>query len=55
MGFRVELQCHNLPWFHAEHNIFYVLSDLVGGLQAKQVKIPQQVIVEGQKLEIQFC
>lgn len=51
----MELHRRNSPWFHAEHNIFYVLSYLVGGLQAEQVKIPQQVIVEGQKLEVQLC
>lgn len=46
---------HISPWFHAEHDVFDVLSDLVGGLQAEQVEVPQQVIVEGQKLEVQLC
>lgn len=51
----MEVWRHISPWFHAEHNVFDVLSDLVGGLQAEQVEVPQQVIVEGQKLEIQLC
>lgn len=43
-----------LPWFHTPHHIFYVLSDLIGGLQTEEVKVPQQVVMEGEELEIQF-
>lgn len=42
------------PWFHAPHHIFYVLSDLIGGLQTKEVEVSQQVVVEGKELEIQL-
>lgn len=42
------------PWLHAPHHVFYVLSDLIGGLQTEEVKIPQQVVVEGQELQIQL-
>lgn len=42
------------PWFHAPHHIFDVLSDLVGGLQTKEVEVSQQVVVEGKELEIQL-
>lgn len=43
-----------LPWFHAPHHVFYVLSNLIGGLQAKEVEVSQQVVVEGQELEVQL-
>lgn len=43
-----------LPWFHAPHHVFYVLSDLIGGLQAKEVEVSQQVVVEGQELKVQL-
>lgn len=43
-----------LPWLHTPHHIFNVLSDLIGGLQTEEVKVPQQVVVEGQELEIQL-
>jgi len=42
------------PWFHSPNHILYVLSDLVSGLQTKEVKVPQQVVVEGQELEIEL-
>lgn len=42
------------PGFHAPHHIFYVLSDLIGGLQTKEVEVSQQVVVEGKELEIQL-
>lgn len=43
-----------LPWFHAPHHVFDVLSDLIGGLQAKEVEVSQQVVMEGQELEVQL-
>ena len=42
------------PWLHARHHVLDVLSDLVGGLQAEEVEVPQQIVVEGQELEIQL-
>ena len=42
------------PWLHARHDVLNVLSDLVGGLQAEEVEVSQQVVVEGQELEVQL-
>jgi len=42
------------PWFHTAHHILDVLSDLIGGLETKEVEVPQQVVVKSQELEIQL-
>ena len=31
-----------------------ILADLVGGLQAEQVEVPQQVVVEREELQVQL-
>ncbi|TNN39073.1 hypothetical protein EYF80_050765 [Liparis tanakae] len=42
------------PRLHPAHHVLDVLSDLIGGLQTKEVEVPQQVVVKGQELEIQL-
>lgn len=42
------------PWFHSPHHILNVLSDLISGLQTKEVEVPQKVVVKRQELEIQL-
>ena len=43
-----------LPRFHAEDGIFNVLPDLVGRLQAEEIEVAQQVVVQRQKLQVEF-
>ena len=39
---------------HAAHAVPDVVPDAVGGLQSEQMKVPDEVVVDRQKLQIQF-
>mmetsp|Transcript_144 Transcript_144/g.310 ORF Transcript_144/g.310 Transcript_144/m.310 type:complete len:1317 (+) Transcript_144:450-4400(+) len=39
---------------HAGDRILEVPADLVGGLQAEEVEVPEEVVVDGQELEVQL-
>ena len=39
---------------NSAYDVRDVFSDLIGGLQAEQVEVAQQVVMEGQKLQVQL-
>ena len=39
---------------HSANDIRDVLPDLIGGLQPEQVEVAQQVVMEGQELQVQL-
>jgi len=43
-----------LPRLHAEDGVFDVLPDFVGRLQTEQIEVAQQVVVQRQKLQVEF-
>lgn len=42
------------PWFHTPHHVLDVLPDFIGGLETKQVEVSQQIVVEGEELQVQL-
>mmetsp|Transcript_44005 Transcript_44005/g.113764 ORF Transcript_44005/g.113764 Transcript_44005/m.113764 type:complete len:375 (+) Transcript_44005:2759-3883(+) len=39
---------------HARDLVLQILADLVGGLQAEEVEVPQQIVVDGQELQVEL-